>query len=252
MFLIAPNSKNLGIEYESDSKEQNVFHHDTKAVVSLRFFRVAKFLAAMILILCLVCLLLIASITFIRMRQRAEISQLNDSQNYLISLTDILGDKWQQEDIISDINDIRGTNSSIAGATRIRAFNKDNQYATINYHSIAYMNDEVARERYFIQEEWIFDYDFGVPPSIQIFSYRDIPLPEPFNIGADEYRIACKDIYDLDRLIETRCGALFLYGNHVAFLDAFTMRDSVNYLSLDDFGDLVFNLNEKYIELSTN
>ena len=104
---------------------------------------------------------------------------------------------------------------------------------------IVYKNSADAGQRYLSQENWIFVYDFGVPPSRQMFSYADVVSPIEIDFVADKYRIAC-----LRAFSNMRCSALFLYDNVVILLDAPTVGDGAQHFPDLEFFTIVNAINE--------
>lgn len=202
------------------------------------FSRVITIAFKMLFLSCVcvfMCVLFFLLFYATQIQEREERAKLDDSQEYLIDLSELLGDEWHSGGVGRSTDDARGWHSSIAGTSFHNASHTQNRLAGVGQSITTYVDAEQARERYFVQEDWIFLRNLGVPPS----TYEDISLPSDTTLRADEYRIACKDIYLDHALIEIRCVGLFLYENHIVRVSGYTMRDFVRYLSMNDLAMII-------------
>lgn len=164
-------------------------------------------------------------------QNRGQPSQQAANDGYLTDFSEILPrEAWLIDEPYTEAGeDLAGWHFSITDHTVTSAQNIENPLAYVRQHIIRYLDAEHAHERYLAQEDWIFVRNFGVPPSVQIFSYRDLNRPEGTHMTAEEYRLACEE-----STADTRCSGLFLYDTRVVFIDVFMVRDGVRYLSDED------------------
>lgn len=109
----------------------------------------------------------------------------------------------------------------------------------IHQHIISYKDKSEAQKRYVVQKEWIFDFDSGVPPSRQKFSYERSEILHK-NEAQDAY-FACKD-----SLVEIRCGFIALYHENVVFVDFYVKRNNILYIEESKLKDLIIFISEHY------
>jgi hypothetical protein len=175
-------------------------------------------------------------------REHAEIRKLDDSQKYVIDFSPLLGEEWEVSDPVRNDEDIVGWDVNVAGRTFLTTYRLQGEGA-VTHEVISYPNVEVALARYLKQEALVFVYDYGVPPSRQDYSYEDVTFSINTNPHADKQRIACKVI----RKIEVQCAGLFLYGNHVVFVNTYRVRNFVEYVTMVDLQRIFSAIDEKMV-----
>ncbi len=136
--------------------------------------------------------------------------------------------------------DMLGRNRSIGEHVVVGVHHTSNPLAYIRQHLIVYSSVQTARKKYSEQVDWIFIRNFGVPVSRQIYSYVQLELPSGLVTMADEYEVAC-----LDSGFNVQCGALFLHQNYVIYLDLFTMRNDVEYLTDTELFSIIAAINSR-------
>jgi len=174
-------------------------------------------------------LIFLVGFTLFRLIKQEQAQGMNDSQEYLVSLSNFLGSEWETGNSHEERNeDLIGYHRSIVGHSSLNTHHKNNPLAYIRQQVIIYDTPLEASRRYTQQQNWIFIRDFGVPPTQQIFSYEELQLSNKNAFQADEYFIAC-----LRTPIDTRCSGLFRYDNYIIFVDSYPVRDSIRYLTED-------------------
>jgi hypothetical protein len=178
--------------------------------------------------------------------------ETDDSSEYLVDFSSLLETNWASFHLASRSEDILGWHSSIVGTSVASTRNLQNESAFIRQQVITYSSRDNARKRYLAQQERVFVYNYGVPPQRQRFPYKSITFDTDTNPNAEKYYIGCKDIYDNfqeDKLIDVSCGGIFLYGNHVVFLDIDLMGDDyIIYLTEGDLVNIFSAVDEKMID----
>jgi hypothetical protein len=53
-------------------------------------------------------------------------------------------------------------------------------------------------------------------------------------LAAEDYKVACKKSF-----FDTQCGGLFLHENYVIYLDVFRVRNSIEYVSEEEYFALI-------------
>ena len=76
------------------------------------------------------------------------------------------------------------------------------------------------------------------PTSPKDTPWNDIEIGSHLN--ADEYHIACRD--DDASALDTRCTAILLYGRHVVYFNMWTMRNGIEYISIQDMESLFIEI----------
>ena len=157
----------------------------------------------------------------------------DDTQKYLVDIASFLGHEWVTCTIRSEkdgdnisTSDIFGPDRSIIGRSYYGTHNKANSLAYFRQYVFLFTNESEANRHFEEEREWIFVYAYGVPVSNQVYPYRDLELPPEIVFQADEYQVACSRT-----LISNRCNGLLRYGKYIVFVDAFLIRDSVQYLT---------------------
>jgi hypothetical protein len=166
----------------------------------------------------------------------------SNPERFLINISAALGENWDNESVHQwGKEDFLGTDISIIAHYVTGAHHAENNLAYIRQHIILYRDYQSALSRYQAQHEWIFVYNFGVPPSRQIFSFEELELPEATIAYADSYRVEC-----LQTIVDNQCIALIHYKNLVLVIDAFLVRDGRLFLEETDFARII-NLVESSI-----
>lgn len=177
-------------------------------------------------------------------REHAEIRKLDDSQNYVIDFSLLLGEGWKVSNLIKDDEDISSWDINIAGRTQLWTYSVRNPLANVRHHVITYSNIDHALQRYLRQEGFVFGNHHSVSTNQPSFSYENINFPINTNPHADKQHIACLVV---PKLNNTECAGLFLYGNHVIFADISTIVDSVEYLTMTDLQKIFSAIDEKMV-----
>lgn len=185
-------------------------------------------------------LILVASFITNRAREQ-ELDRLDNSKNYVIDFSSLLGGNWLVMDqVLKDDEDIAGWDAAIAGRTQLWTYHSQNNLAYIKHHVITYADQQEAHDRYFIQLPILVSL-LGGRISDPQFPYQERVFPTETNPKADNYYIACQGL----ETTQLQCDGLFLYENHVVYVDTFPVRDSVRYLSEKELMSIFSAIDEK-------
>jgi hypothetical protein len=155
-------------------------------------------------------------------------------------LQSVLGEAWRNSDVLTLNHDMRGISYSMVSHNVMTTVIEGVKFpSVINQHIISYKDKSEAQKRYMVQKEWIFDFDSGVPPSRQKFSYKQLEILHK-NEAQDAY-FACKD-----SLVEMKCGFIALYDENVVFVDFYVKRNKVLYLEEGQLKALVKIVSDHY------
>ena len=157
---------------------------------------------------------------------------LDDSQAYLVDLSDVLGPDWQMgspyhlEPLRADL---WGFDRRIIGHTCLNAWYKDNPLAFVKQCAFVYQNASLAHDRY-TQQRSLYDSETaGIGPS---YKYVQFPLEQ--TLGADDKYLGCAEAST-----NQFCVALLRYGDHVVFVNSVLVREGITYLSENAFFNIV-------------
>ncbi|GIK67200.1 MAG: hypothetical protein BroJett018_49940 [Chloroflexota bacterium] len=172
--------------------------------------------------------------------------RMDDSANYILDFRAILGSDWQtSQGIQRDREDLRGPSRAIAGRSRVFGWNMPNQVALIDYHIITYTNEEKAEDRYYSQKQWIFKYQMGIPPEVQQFPWKRQNLAS-VTISADKFYMAHREIFDsAGQLMSQEYTGLFLYNNHIVYINISTRSLYIDYLSEEQITQIYRAIDER-------
>jgi len=151
----------------------------------------------------------------------------DDTQSYLVDIAAALGNEWTPAIIRSRKN---GDPMYIDGSfDPVRHAIGRAEYSTHHQgNSLAFFRQTIAL---FEEESRVDDYfDDGGSLQFNRSSFRNLDLAPEGAFKADEYQIQCSN-----RPTVTHCIARFRYENYIVLVNAFTVRDSVQYLSKNDF-----------------
>jgi hypothetical protein len=169
-------------------------------------------------------------IAFVVMQTRSQ-SPREDLRSIVVNIPLILGNSWSTDGPREPqlLEDLKGRPPSLIGRADIEAGHIDN-YATFIDHSVfLYVSAHDARERYDIQDEVIF---YQLPDGRERYFWSNMNITT--NLNADEQHIACKEIIPDDLLLDIRCTGIFLYGRYIAYVNMWTTRDGVQYISTQE------------------
>lgn len=177
---------------------------------------------------------LLVSLILLQIIKQDHAQDSDNSRRYLTDLSTFLSSEWEigiprkerDEDII-------GYHRSIIGCSYLNAHHTNNSLAYIRQYVIVYKNISEASKRYAEQQDWIFVRDFGVPPTQQLLSYKELKTSDEYSFHADAYHIGC-----LNTLTDIRCSGLFQYNNYIVFMDSYPVRDSVRYLTEEELMEI--------------
>jgi hypothetical protein len=180
-------------------------------------------------------------------RVNHNISASNVEQS-LINFSEVIGNDWENEALLQLGNqDFLGSNIEIFNHYVIGAHHSNNNLAYIRQHAVIYRNIQSAINQYNEQQEWIFVYNFGVPPSRQSSSFEELELPESTIIYADSYEVKC-----LQTLDDNRCIALIRYKNLIYIIDAFIVRNGEIFLDETEFVRIINLVDRSLVSLVVN
>jgi hypothetical protein len=154
-----------------------------------------------------------------------------DLRNLVVNIPLVLGSNWSTDGSREPepLEDFKGRPASLIGRADVEARHTDN-YATFIDHSVLmYTSADSALERYDIQEQVIF---YQRLDGRESYPWHDVNLG--VDLSADKQHIACKEIIPDDSLLDVRCTGLFLYGRYIAYVNMWTTRDGVQYISVQD------------------
>ena len=156
----------------------------------------------------------------------------------ILDIPAILGDSWNTTGVRQPelLEDLTGRPSSLIGRAEIEARHEDDFAVFIAQFVFLYAEEDEALTRYMIQDEVIF-YEF--PDRLERYPWNDIEIGSHLN--ADEYHIACRD--DNASALDTRCTAILLYDRHVVYFNMWTMRNGMEYISIQDMESLFDEIN---------
>jgi hypothetical protein len=158
-----------------------------------------------------------------------------DRERFITDFAPVIGNQWQTSEISNQREDLLGWASSLLGSSSMSNYiNATGNPVYVAQHVSNYMGSAQALERYHQFDERIFNYQFGVPPSRQQYPYQDLEFVTSTNPNADESRIACSEVFDDSQIRDVQCGGLFLYDDYLVYIDVFTKRDFIEYLTTDD------------------
>jgi len=179
------------------------------------------------------------------------IDSLEFESNIEIPITDysfVLGSEWETSSIAIDNADLIDLSRYRVNTRSLSNFihDTDNPVFVVQ-HVYRYNENDHAYQMYESFNERVFVYNFGVPPSNQEFSYQDVNLLQNTNPNASKKRIACKEVFENTVLRNVQCGAFFLYGHYIVYIDAIIRRDFTDYVSLDQLIDIYSHIDSVFV-----
>lgn len=164
-------------------------------------------------------------------------------RRFIFDISSYTDSNWTDPELhcLKSKEDLEGVKASVKFQMVNSSFHSVNQLVRITQRIIVYVNPNTSSEAYESQRNWIFTFQKGIPPSNQDFEYNDIQIRQ--DLSAEQYHVACIDLE-----LRIRCEALMRYENVVVFLEVILMSNDVEYLSRDDFLNMVMEVDNRQIE----
>ena len=151
----------------------------------------------------------------------------------ILDIPSILGDSWNTTGVRQPevLEDLEGRPSSLIGRAEIEARHEDDFAVFIDQLVFLYGEEDEALARYMIQDEVIF-YEF--PDRLERYPWNDIEIGS--NLNADEIISLVGMTMHLRWILAAP--RFLLYGRHVVYFNMWTMRNGIEYISIQDMESL--------------